>query len=170
MTVSKPAAAPEAPEATETAAPAATEPAPQPQPEPESEKEEPQLVQRPARRAPFIPPKPVAAEDTGDASEPEPFAAAAMENARSEAQKERRRPSLFERMTGAGKSAAATKTPTATPEPKETAAVTPMPKPAPAPVTEQPEVPAAEADDRFQLSQAEEEMLDIPAFLRRQAN
>jgi hypothetical protein len=59
-------------------------------------------------------------------------------------------------MTGAGK-----------PPTPTTKAVSPMPKPA-APETAAPEAP--EADERFQLSQAEEEMLDIPAFLRRQAN
>ena len=133
----------------------------------ESEKEEPQLMQRPARRSPFIPPKPVAPEESTGAKEPEPFAAAAMENARSETQKERRRPSLFERMTGAGKPTATETTPAG--NPKAPASVTPMPKPE-APVAEKTEEAAAPSDERFQLSQAEEEMLDIPAFLRRQAN
>jgi len=130
--------------------------------QPEPTQEEPQLAEQPSRRAPFIPPKPVVAEESAEDAEPEPFAAAAMENARNDGekpQKEHRRPSLFERMTGAGK-------PT-TPTTKETATVSPMPKPA-APEAATPEAP--EADERFQLSQAEEEMLDIPAFLRRQAN
>jgi len=147
VTVTKPAQ-------TQAVAPAAT-----PAPQPEQAVEEPQVTQQPNRRAPFIPAKPMVAEENAEDAEPEPFAAAAMENGRNDgekAQKEHRRPSLFERMTGAGKPT----TPT-------TKAVSPMPKPA-TPETAAPEAP--EADERFQLSQAEEEMLDIPAFLRRQAN
>jgi hypothetical protein len=45
----------------------------------------------------------------------------------------------------------------------------PEPAPAPAPETAAETEPASE-DERFQLSQAEQEMLDIPTFLRRQAN
>ena len=59
---------------------------------PEEIKEELQLLQ--PRRTPFIPPKPVVAEQSTEEGEPEPFAAAAMENARSDPQKpqqERRR-------------------------------------------------------------------------------
>ncbi len=134
--------------------------------EPENVKEESQLMQ--PRRAPFIPPKPVVAEQATEEGEPEPFAAAAMENARSDAQKpqqERRRPNLFERMTGAGKPVQQEK-PSA-PAPKEAVSVAqPVNATAPAPtLTENPD-----PEERFQLSQAEEEMLDIPAFLRRQAN
>jgi cell division protein FtsZ len=102
-------------------------------------------------------------EGVGDV-EPEPFAVAAMENALNDAEKprnEHRRPSLFKRMTGAGKlTTPATKeigTVSSKPELKPTAAEAVVPE-------------APEADERFQLSQAEEEMLDIPAFLRRQAN
>ena len=141
------------PSQTQAAAPAAT-----PATQPEQAVEEPQVTQQPNRRAPFIPAKPMVAEESAEDAEPEPFAAAAMENGSNDgekAQKEHRRPSLFERMTGAGKPT----TPT-------TKAVSPMPNPKPA----APETAAPEADERFQLSQAEEEMLDIPAFLRRQAN
>ena len=147
---------------TKPAQPQAAAPAEPPAPQPEQAVEEPQVTQQPNRRAPFIPAKPVVAEESAEDAEPEPFAAAAMENGRNDgekAQKEHRRPSLFERMTGAGKPA--------TPTTRETATVSPKPKPA-APETAAPEAP--EADERFQLSQAEEEMLDIPAFLRRQAN
>ena len=147
---------------TKPAQPQAAAPAEPPAPQPEQAVEEPQVTQQPNRRAPFIPAKPVVAEESAEDAEPDPFAAAAMENGRNEgekAQKEHRRPSLFERMTGAGKPA--------TPTTKEPATVSPKPKPA-APETAAPEAP--EADERFQLSQAEEEMLDIPAFLRRQAN
>ena len=142
---------------TKPAQPQAAAPAATSAPQPEQVVEEPQVTQQPNRRAPFIPEKPVVAEESAEDAEPEPFAAAAMENGRNDgekAQKEHRRPSLFERMTGAGKPT----TPT-------TKAVSSMPA---ALETAAPEAP--EADERFQLSQAEEEMLDIPAFLRRQAN
>jgi len=133
-------------------------------------KEEPRLEPQPARRKPFIPKKAVMPEDNGEDKEPGVFEAAAMENGTTEAPKARRRPSLFERMTGAGKSETA---PTVAPKTREPASVSPMPKPEPAPAPA-PEA-AAEAeqapeDERFQLSQAEQEMLDIPTFLRRQAN
>lgn len=171
VTVSKPAepATAPTPATAQPAAPAASAAPVEAQPEPKPAKEEPQLVQRAARRAPFIPPKPVVAEESSEDSEPEPFAAAAMENARTESQKEPRRPSLFERMTGAGKSASPEKVATPAPATKKTAEVTPMPKSEA--TTEASAAPTAPAEDeRFQLSQAEEEMLDIPAFLRRQAN
>jgi cell division protein FtsZ len=147
---------------TKPAQPQAAAPSGTPASQLERATEELQLTQQPSCRAPFIPPKPVVAEESTEDVEPEPFAAAAMENARNDgekAQNERRRPSLFERMTGAGK-------PT-TPMTKETATVSPIPKPA---TPEAVALEAPEADQRFQLSQAEEEMLDIPAFLRRQAN
>ena len=135
--------------------------------EPSLSKEKPQLMQR--RRAPFIPPKPVAAEQTVGDVEPEPFAAAAMENARNEIQeshRERRRPSLFERMTGAGR-----QTQKEQPESRklgESEPKTPLVETGNA--TNLEASVGAEPAERFQLSQAEEEMLDIPAFLRRQAN
>ena len=133
---------------------------------PDEIKGELQLLQ--PRRAPFIPPKPVVAEQAMEEGEPEPFAAAAMENARSDAQKPqqgRRRPSLFERMTGAGKPAQKEKP--AAPAPKELVSVA---QPANAPDAAPPPAGSPEPEERFQLSQSEEEMLDIPAFLRRQAN
>jgi cell division protein FtsZ len=149
---------------TKPAQPPAAAPVGTPAPQPGSMPEEPQLMQQPSRRTPFIPSKPVVSEESAEDTTPEPFAAAAMENARNDgekAQNERRRPSLFERMTGAGK--------LTTPTTKETATVSPMSEPKPAaPEALAPET--READERFQLSQAEEEMLDIPAFLRRQAN
>jgi cell division protein FtsZ len=133
-------------------------------PQPERVTEEPQLAQQRSRREPFIPTKPVMTEEGVRDVEPEPFAVAAMENALNDAEKSRkehRRPSLFKRMTGAGKlTTPATKeigTVSSKPELKPTAAEAVVPE-------------APEADERFQLSQAEEEMLDIPAFLRRQAN
>jgi cell division protein FtsZ len=149
---------------TKPAQPSAAAPVGTPAHQPGSMPEEPQLAQQPSHRTPFIQSKPVVSEESAEDTAPEPFAAAAMENARNDgekAQNERRRPSLFERMTGAGK--------LTTPTTKETATVSPMSEPKPAaPEALAPET--READERFQLSQAEEEMLDIPAFLRRQAN
>ena len=133
----------------------------------EESKEEPQLLQ--PRRTPFIPPKPVVAEQATEEGEPEPFAAAAMGNARSDPQKpqqEQRRPSPFERMTGAAKPAQ--KENPAAPAPKEFWYRSQ--KPANAPDAALLPAQSPEPEERFQLSQAEEEMLDIPAFLRRQAN
>ena len=133
-------------------------------------KKEPHLEPQPARREPFIPKKAVMPEDNGEENEPGAFEAAAMENGTSEAPKARHRPSLFARMTGAGKSETAPRTALKTREP---ASASPMSKPeaapAPAPETAAETEPASE-DERFQLSQAEQEMLDIPTFLRRQAN
>ncbi|MBG02881.1 MAG: cell division protein FtsZ [Rhodospirillaceae bacterium] len=162
VTMAKPAA--EEPKLA-TPAPAAAAPeAPAPA------KEESRLEPQPARRKPFIPKKAVMPEDNGEENEPGAFEAAAMENGTSEAPKARRRPSLFERMTGAGKSETAPRT---APKTREPASVSPMPKPEPAPAPA-PEAAAetepASEDERFQLSQAEQEMLDIPTFLRRQAN
>ena len=134
--------------------------------EPEEVKEETQLMQ--PRRAPFIPPKPMVAEQAMEENEPEPFAAAAMENALSDApkpQQERRRPSLFERMTGAGKPAHK-ENPAASALQEAVSVAQPANAPAAAPKPAE----SPDLEERFQLSQAEEEMLDIPAFLRRQAN
>ena len=75
-----------------------------------SAKEELHLEPQPARREPFIPKKAVMPEDNGEENEPGAFEAAAMENGTSEAPKARHRPSLFERMTGAGKSETAPRT------------------------------------------------------------
>ena len=164
VTMAKPAA--EEPKLA-TPAPAAAAPeAPAPA------KEESRLEPQPARRKPFIPKKAVMPEDNGEENEPGAFEAAAMENGTSEAPKARRRPSLFERMTGAGKSETAPRT---APKTREPASVSPMPKPEPAPAPAPAPEAAAETepaseDERFQLSQAEQEMLDIPTFLRRQAN
>lgn len=133
-------------------------------------KEAPRLEPQPARRKPFIPKKAVMLEDNGEENEPGAFEAAAIENGTSEAPKARHRPSLFERMTGAGKSETAPRT---APKTRERASVSPMPKPEPAPapaLEAAAETEPASEDERFQLSQAEQEMLDIPTFLRRQAN
>jgi cell division protein FtsZ len=82
---------------------------------------------------------------------PDPLAAAAMENGgRPPAKK--RGPSLFERVTGVGRA--------------RVAATTAKPAPQPA----QPRLGALDPAERLAPPRNEEDVLDIPAFLRRQAN
>ena len=150
-----PAPAPKKPAATRTVRKVARVTVTKPQVEPKLVEPAPAEPAKP-RREPFIPPKPVMPEETSEDKQPEPFAAAAMENARSEPQKARR-PSLFERMTGAGRTGA------------QTAQASPVVA-QPAPVQTAEPAPEPEQPGRLELPQSEEEMLDIPAFLRRQAN
>ncbi|HEX3498033.1 MAG TPA: cell division protein FtsZ [Stellaceae bacterium] len=87
------------------------------------------------------------------------FAAAAMENGgRPVAKVKPRGPSLFERVTGVGRNRA----PAA---PAERAKV-----PAATATAQQPRLGALDPGDRLIGSKSEEDLLDIPAFLRRQAN
>ena len=129
----------------------------------------PVLPQRPA----FIPPRPVRPGDLRTEAKPaEPFAAAAMENARSEpAQPRRKGLTLFERMTGTGRAKpqsepnppakqSAQKTETRVETRREPTAVE----------SGQPQLGGLDSTDQSAQSPAEEEMLEIPAFLRRQAN
>ncbi len=87
------------------------------------------------------------------------FAAAAMENGGRPviAKAKTRGPSLFERVTGVGRHRAGAM-------PAERAGKTPI---APA---QQPRLGTLDPGDRLVGSKSEEDMLDIPAFLRRQAN
>jgi cell division protein FtsZ len=121
------------------------------------------------------------------------FAEADMVNAPALPAREPRRrgPSLFERVTGTGRARAgetapqpAAAAPAAMPAPAPVAAATaPAPAAAPAPVPVAAAVPAPTAvspvqqrlggldpSDRLTTSRAEDDLLDIPAFLRRQAN
>jgi len=109
----------------------------------------------------FIAPRPVEVAGarpmavTRPAVAPDAFAAAAMENGGRVAQKPKGRgPSLFERVTGV------TRRGIGEPEPASRAA--PMP-------TAQARLGALDPADRLRPSK-EEDVLDIPAFLRRQAN
>ena len=95
-----------------------------------------------------------------------------------------RGPSLFQRMTGAARrEATALAQPMAQPEPM--AAPQPVPQPVAQPVAppveaqrpaepkmraRQPTLGGLDPTDRLNSARAEEDMLDIPAFLRRQAN
>jgi cell division protein FtsZ len=160
-------AAPETVEPVEPeAAPMAVASAPMEEPVNEPAMPKPMASDRPA----FIPPRPARPGDAaGQREKAEPFAAAAMENARSEPPKERRRGlSLFERMTGTGR--------TQKPKAEEPHLTEPAPKasaPRPAPARDasgQSSFNGLDSGSDPAPSAAEEEMLEIPAFLRRQAN
>jgi cell division protein FtsZ len=113
----------------------------------------------------FIPPLPVTRSGVEMRSAPDPFKDAAMKNGSrpSEGETVRAKPrvsSLFARVTGAGRLSRATK-PEAGSEPVEERPVAP-PK--------QQRLGGLNPEERLPASQPEEEVLDIPAFLRRQAN
>ncbi len=130
----------------------------------------------------FIPPAPVQAGQVVKA-QPDPFAAAAMTNGRLRPDRQAaaaaapaRTPSLFERVTGTGRAAWAARTarpaeagPAATPTRVEPRAVEPRPA-APRAETAQAQLGGLDPADRIAASTPEEDLLDIPAFLRRQAN
>jgi cell division protein FtsZ len=120
----------------------------------------------------FIPPKPVEpqvrpATATAPVGSPDPFAAAAMANgARGQPAYKMRAPSLFERVTGVGRGRAVPADP-----PPVTAGPVTAPAPAqPAPPPQQPRLGPLDPADRVTVSKGEEDLLEIPAFLRRQAN
>ncbi len=116
---------------------------------------------------PAIPPSKAAAEAS---SEIDPFGAAEMANAGGGAAKA---PSLFQRVTGMGrKTREETVAKTVDPAPAPTASMTAAPA-APAeakPAAEQPKLGSLDRADRVTVSSADDDLLDIPAFLRRQAN
>ncbi len=130
----------------------------------------------PATRDAFIPPPAVDPHRTSEpAGKPDPFREAEMINGASPAPQRKRGPSLFQRMTGTGrarKNEAEAKPEVETvkaPEAPE-AAVVDTPEPAPPPVPRQTRLEGMDLRDRSQPVQSEEDLLDIPAFLRRQAN
>ncbi|HEC14146.1 MAG TPA: cell division protein FtsZ [Rhodospirillales bacterium] len=126
----------------------------------------------------YIPPAPVIPEASEGRSAPDPYAVAAMSNGakgqKPEAQKKplKKRLSLFKRVTGSR------------PSPEEKAETTPpkahpgvRPQPAEAPVQTMKPAPAGQDQlgglnptDRINASDGGGDLLDIPAFLRRQAN
>jgi cell division protein FtsZ len=113
----------------------------------------------------FIPPMPVTRSGVETRSAPDPFKDAAMKNGirPSEGETARAKPrvsSLFARVTGAGRVSRAAK-PEAGSQPAAERPVAP-PK--------QPRLGGLNPEERLPASQSEEEVLDIPAFLRRQAN
>ncbi|HYM30807.1 MAG TPA: cell division protein FtsZ, partial [Candidatus Cybelea sp.] len=127
-------------------------------------------ILRPAveRGAAFIAPRPVAPEAVREpVRAPDPFREAAMVNAGGETT---RRPNLLERITRAGRPRAEAHLPQQRVEP-----VAPRPAPAAQPAPAQKMTPKAptlgglEPGDRVAVPR-EDDLLDIPAFLRRQAN
>ena len=140
----------------------------------------------------FIPPKPVAASADEDENPADPFAVAAMTNGgRREADaKPARTVSLFERVTGGGRPAFGRKIPSLSKSPEVTekkelsatkevqaAASQPIPAsvpaeavPAEAQVEEELKLGGLDPADRLPTSESDDDLLDIPAFLRRQAN
>ena len=123
----------------------------------------------PARDESFIPPPPVeASPKTLLERAADPFAAAAMSNGgNAPTSKPRRGPTLFERVTGTGRAR----------QPMFGAKQDPQPEPEPKPAPEletvgakpPPAEPAREAEG-LTLPKVAEDVLDIPAFLRRQSN
>jgi len=138
----------------------------------------------------FIPPKPAAASEDQEEKPAEPFAAAAMANGAVragrdapavETPKKTRAISLFERVTGGGRPAFGRKIPSLSAAPdaverKEPAAKSEAVAPAPAvattevPEDEELKLGGLDPADRLPASDGDEDLLDIPAFLRRQAN
>jgi cell division protein FtsZ len=151
-------------------APAAPKPAPQPQPAPVVQQAE-AIERAVVRDDAFIPPKPVEPQ-TRPATvatpvvKPDPFAAAAMANGgHAQAAYKVRSPSLFERVTGVGRSRQPEPTVTKAPA----APVVAPPQSAPA-APQQQRLGPLDPSDRVSVSKGEEDLLEIPAFLRRQAN
>ncbi len=100
----------------------------------------------------------IARPQTAPVAPSDAFAAAAMENGgRPVAKVKPRGPSLFERVTGVGRHRS--------PAPAERGPKAPAAAP-----TQQPRLGALDPGDRLVGSKSEEDLLDIPAFLRRQAN
>lgn len=133
----------------------------------------PNTVEEPVRHAAqagrpaFIPPRPVQPGDiSGRGPSARPKAAAAMENAQSDGPRPKRRvPTLFERMTGAGRARQEREEPVVAAEP-----IKPERETMGADAAREPQFGGMDLPERVAPSSAEEEMLEIPAFLRRQAN
>ncbi len=127
----------------------------------------------------FTPPSPAQPAVEGRAREADPFAAAAMMNGAKERENradskpiDKKRPSLFERVTGTGMAAKAKKAvKIAKPEygPSVVAAKRDMAT-KPAQEADQAKLGGLDLQDRLAACPVEEDLLEIPTFLRRQAN
>jgi len=161
------------------AEPATAETAPAAPAEPEAPKQPelaPPMTARPARAAApampsvgardaFIPPAPATRTAPATETKADPFAAAALANGTRASESDGERPksratSLFARVTGAGRSIGMAK-----PEAEERPA-----EKADSPAPGQQRLGGMTTEERLPGSQAEDDLLDIPAFLRRQAN
>ncbi|MBI3503446.1 MAG: cell division protein FtsZ [Proteobacteria bacterium] len=166
------------------------EPAPMPEPIPAQAAIETIVEPAPIAAAPvaeaYIPPRPVEVAPTASApvQPANPFAEAEMVNAaKTTAAKPTRRPTLFERMTRTGTARTEGDAPRSQPTlvpptggimPTAAAPVTATPAPTPAPAPQpvaaaQPRLGGLDPTDRIQ-QKSEDDLLEIPAFLRRQAN
>ncbi len=123
---------------------------------------------QPAKEASFIAPAPVQPQRRPEPeAKADPAAASALANGTGEA----RRPSLFERMTGTGR-AKDTRTETKVRTEPAMRAEPKVEQPAPEPARQARSEPSLSsgADTSMEISSVEDDVLDIPAFLRRQAN
>ncbi|MBI3496574.1 MAG: cell division protein FtsZ [Proteobacteria bacterium] len=145
-------------------APIELAPAPAPAPAPTP-------APRPAMTAlgqPFIAPRPAAASARAEAGVADPFAAAAMANGPRE---KPRSPSLFQRVVGIGRTQPAESLFREPATSKPAAAARPASPPAPAKPAQSAQARLGHLDPSDRLgTSAEDDLLDIPAFLRRQAN
>lgn len=148
------------------------------------ESSEPENRSSVAKEDPFLAPRPMERKTKADKfSAPDSFREAEMVNA--SAPKRRRGPSLFERMTGVGRAARKAEN-EASESAQAAAAERSEPEAEPARTVEKPAAPAQQAPsspppaeavmteggkpELAAKKKAEEDLLDIPAFLRRQAN
>ena len=125
------------------------------------------VISRPAAD-PFVAPPPAVPPSKAmseSSSEIDPFGAAEMANAGGGTAKA---PSLFQRVTGMGRKTRE-ETVTKSVEPAPAAPTTTTPVEA-KPAAEQPKLGSLDRADRVTASSADDDLLDIPAFLRRQAN
>tara|TARA_Y100001960_G_scaffold331354_2_gene428103 strand:+ start:27 stop:1103 length:1077 start_codon:yes stop_codon:yes gene_type:complete len=137
----------------------------------------PEGIDMPPSTDAFIPPRPMEVQSrTSQPDRPEPFAEAAMTNGAQAALNRSGSPSLLERMTGTrrakkqrggvGLTSPATSAAVSTdPDSHEPDMVAALTEEATTPVMRQ-----VEPEDRLAPPRLDEDLLDIPAFLRRQAN
>jgi len=173
-----PAASAEAPVQVEKPAPAAVEAPAAPEAVEEvpevaveaPERPEPRLV---AKNDAFMPPPPVNPNATPDSTgSSDPFKEADLVNGGSADDSRRRGPNLFQRITGSSRDAkpeGAKPATTTTPAPAQPVAETKPEKPQET-APQQARLSGVDPGDRVQTSQSDDDLLEIPAFLRRQAN
>jgi len=165
-------AAPEAvKEAPEVTAEAVPEPVAETAPAVDApERPEPRLV---AKNDAFMPPPPVNPNATPEsAAGSDPFKEADLVNGGSADDSRRRGPNLFQRITGSSRDAkpeAAKPATPPSPAPAQPSAETKPEKPQET-APQQARLSGVDPDDRVQTSQTDDDLLEIPAFLRRQAN
>ncbi len=138
---------------------------------------EPRLV---AKNDAFMPPPPVDPKASPDATTAsDPFKEADLMNSGSADDSRRKGPNLFQRITGAARDtrpeppAARVTPPAARTAPEQPAAAPKQEKAqetAPQPAPQQARLSGVDPEDRLKTSQSDDDLLEIPAFLRRQAN